>query len=81
MKKEITPSIKKCRLQYQWVYHNVGIKGENTVKRSKKDIRKKINIKTQVTYKAKKLASKYHVEDEIKLSNKHNITYAAECLT
>ena len=29
----------------------------------------------------KKLASKCHVKVEIKLSNKHNITYAAECPT
>ena len=50
----------------------VGIKGEIIVKRFKKDLRKKINIKRQVTYKAKKLASKFHVKDEIKLSNKHN---------
>ena len=55
-----------------------GIKGEKIVKRLKKDIGKKINIKTQVTYyKAKKLASKLPVKDEIKLSSKHNnITYA-----
>ena len=34
-----------------------------------------------MTYKAKKLASKFHVKDEIKLSNKRHITCAAECPT
>ena len=47
-----------------------GIKGENIVKILKKDIRKEINIKTQVTYKVKKLALKFHVKDVIKFSNK-----------
>ena len=43
MKKEITPNIKNYSLPY------TGIKGEKIVKRLKKDIGKKINIKTQVT--------------------------------
>ena len=54
---------------------------ESKGKRLKKYIGKKINIKAQVTYKAKKLVLKFHVQDEIKLSNKHDIAYAAECPT
>ena len=58
-----------------------GFKGENIINKLKKDLRKKVNIKTQVTYKAKKLGSKFLVKDEIKFANKHNITYEGKCPT
>ena len=58
-----------------------GIKGENIVRKLKKDIMKKIDIKPQITYKAKKLASKFQIKDNIKFEHKHNTTYAVKCST
>ena len=58
-----------------------GKKGENLINKLKKNLKHKLpdNVKTQITYKATKLQSKFRVKDEISFENKHNITYLATC--
>ena len=58
-----------------------GSKGENLIKKLKKDLKQKLpkNVKTRITYKADKLQTRFQVKDQIKFENKHNVTYLATC--
>ena len=58
-----------------------GMKGENLIKKMRKDINNKLgnNIKLRVTYKATKLGSKFQLKDPTKIEHLHNITYKINC--